>query len=148
VPLEVPVITGQQAVASWRAFHARIPWRSLLASWNILSSHDTARIRTVVGSAERQVAALGLAIGLPGVVVHGMWTMGAALRIVTDWVGDPDANKVLSLKRANAVKDALVKLGVAAANITTVGNGETKPIASNSTPAGLEANRRVDITVQ
>lgn len=28
-------------------------------------------------------------IGLPGVVVHGMWTMGAALRIVTDWVGDP-----------------------------------------------------------
>lgn len=29
------------------------------------------------------------AIGLPGVVVHGMWTMGAALRIVTDWAGDP-----------------------------------------------------------
>lgn len=29
------------------------------------------------------------AIGLPGVVVHGMWTMGAALRIVTDWVADP-----------------------------------------------------------
>jgi acyl dehydratase len=29
------------------------------------------------------------AIGLPGVVVHGMWTMGAALRVVTDWVGDP-----------------------------------------------------------
>ena len=32
---------------------------------------------------------LARAIGLPGVVVHGMWTMGAALRIVTDWVGDP-----------------------------------------------------------
>ncbi len=29
------------------------------------------------------------AIGLPGVVAHGMWTMGAALRAVTDWVGDP-----------------------------------------------------------
>ena len=29
------------------------------------------------------------AIGLPGVVVHGMWTMGAALRIVTEWIGDP-----------------------------------------------------------
>lgn len=29
------------------------------------------------------------AIGLPGVVAHGMWTMGAALRVVTDWVGDP-----------------------------------------------------------
>lgn len=29
------------------------------------------------------------AIGLPGVVAHGMWTMGAGLKIVTDWVGDP-----------------------------------------------------------
>ena len=29
------------------------------------------------------------AIGLDGVVAHGMWTMGAALRIVTDWAGDP-----------------------------------------------------------
>ena len=29
------------------------------------------------------------AIGFPGVVAHGMWTMGAGLRIVTDWIGDP-----------------------------------------------------------
>lgn len=32
---------------------------------------------------------LARAIGLDGVVVHGMWTMGAALRIVTDWIEDP-----------------------------------------------------------
>ena len=30
-----------------------------------------------------------LAHGLPGVVAHGMWTMGAGLKVVTDWVGDP-----------------------------------------------------------
>ncbi len=29
------------------------------------------------------------AIGLPGVVAHGMWTMGAGLKVVTDWIGDP-----------------------------------------------------------
>jgi len=29
------------------------------------------------------------AIGLPGVVAHGMWTMGAGLKVVTDAVGDP-----------------------------------------------------------
>ena len=29
------------------------------------------------------------ALGLPGVLAHGMWTMGVALRAVTDWVGDP-----------------------------------------------------------
>ncbi|HET9872988.1 MAG TPA: MaoC/PaaZ C-terminal domain-containing protein [Propionibacteriaceae bacterium] len=28
-------------------------------------------------------------VGLPGVVAHGMLTMAAALRVVTDWVGDP-----------------------------------------------------------
>jgi acyl dehydratase len=29
------------------------------------------------------------AVGLPGVIAHGMLTMGTALRVVTDWVGDP-----------------------------------------------------------
>lgn len=29
------------------------------------------------------------ALGLSGVVAHGMWTMGAGLRVVTDWVEDP-----------------------------------------------------------
>ncbi len=31
------------------------------------------------------------ALGLPGVIAHGMLTMGIALRVVTDWVGDPAA---------------------------------------------------------
>ena len=29
------------------------------------------------------------AIGLPGVLAHGMWTMGAGLGLVTRWIGDP-----------------------------------------------------------
>jgi acyl dehydratase len=29
------------------------------------------------------------AVGLPGVIAHGMLTMATALRVVTDWVGDP-----------------------------------------------------------
>ena len=28
-------------------------------------------------------------LGLPGVIAHGMLTMGTALRVVTDWCGDP-----------------------------------------------------------
>jgi acyl dehydratase len=28
-------------------------------------------------------------LGLPGVIAHGMLTMGMALRVVTDWIGDP-----------------------------------------------------------
>jgi len=30
-------------------------------------------------------------VGLPGVIAHGMWTMGAAVAVVVDWVGDPAA---------------------------------------------------------
>ena len=30
-------------------------------------------------------------VGLPGVIAHGMWTMGAVVGVVADWVGDPGA---------------------------------------------------------
>jgi acyl dehydratase len=30
-------------------------------------------------------------VGLPDVIAHGMFTMGSAIRLVTDWVGDPAA---------------------------------------------------------
>lgn len=30
-------------------------------------------------------------VGLPGVIAHGMWTMGAAVQVVVDWLGDPGA---------------------------------------------------------
>jgi acyl dehydratase len=38
--------------------------------------------------------AAAAALGLPGVIAHGMLTMGTALRVVTDWAGDP--SRVLS----------------------------------------------------
>jgi acyl dehydratase len=28
-------------------------------------------------------------VGLPDVIAHGMWTMGAAVQVVCDWIGDP-----------------------------------------------------------
>ncbi|AIY01777.1 hypothetical protein ART_2178 [Arthrobacter sp. PAMC 25486] len=30
-------------------------------------------------------------VELPGVIAHGMFTMGAAVQLVTDWIGDPGA---------------------------------------------------------
>lgn len=65
----VPQYDGQQFVATMRAFAAGMPWRSLCASWNVLGSHDTARIRTVVRTRERHMAALALQMTLPGVPV-------------------------------------------------------------------------------
>ena len=37
-------------------------------------------------------------VGLPGVVAHGMLTMGAALRVITDWAGDPAAVRSYSAR--------------------------------------------------
>lgn len=66
LPVPVPQTTGMQMVTSIRSFASRMPWRSYLASWSLLCSHDTARIRSVVGSFERQLAAAGLLFTLPG----------------------------------------------------------------------------------
>lgn len=66
----------------------------------------------------------------------------------TDSSGGSSTNQALSLQRATVVKNRLVAQGVAATRITAVGNGETKPIASNDTDAGKLLNRRVDVTVK
>ena len=66
IPVEIPSTTGNQLIATVNAFTSRMPWESRVRSWSILSSHDTARIRTVVGSQERQQAALILLMTLPG----------------------------------------------------------------------------------
>lgn len=61
--------------------------------------------------------------------------------------GSTATNLRLSTARAAAVKKALVAEGVTAANVVSSGKGEANPIASNSTEAGRNANRRVEITV-
>ncbi len=62
----VPRLGGVQAVASLRSFASRMPWEQWRASWNLLGSHDTPRIRTITGDRERQLAAVLLMVTLPG----------------------------------------------------------------------------------
>ncbi len=66
----------------------------------------------------------------------------------TDSMGNDDRNMQLSKDRAQAVKDYLVKKGVAADRLTSTGFGETKPIATNKTSRGRAKNRRVELIVQ
>jgi outer membrane protein OmpA-like peptidoglycan-associated protein len=63
----------------------------------------------------------------------------------TDSTGGEDANLALSQARADAVRVALISKGVAADRIEVRGNGEARPIASNSTAAGRQLNRRVEV---
>lgn len=63
----------------------------------------------------------------------------------TDSVGDASANLSLSDRRAHAVLDTLVALGVASRQLSTKARGEATPVASNDTPSGRQQNRRVEI---
>ena len=63
----------------------------------------------------------------------------------TDNVGNDQSNQILSQKRAQAVSDYLVQLGIDPSRITIVGYGETKPVADNNTEEGRQLNRRVEI---
>lgn len=65
----------------------------------------------------------------------------------TDSTGSDVYNQGLSERRAQSVQRLLVERGVSAARITTVGYGETRPVATNDTPAGRQMNRRVEIRV-
>ena len=65
----------------------------------------------------------------------------------TDNVGNDAINIPLSTNRAKTVADYLVSQGVASDHITSKGLASADPIASNDTPDGRAANRRVVITV-
>ncbi|MCX8105318.1 MAG: OmpA family protein [Ignavibacterium album] len=64
----------------------------------------------------------------------------------TDLTGMYKKNIELSQKRANSVKDWLVRHGIDASRIIAKGYGPDKPIASNDTPEGRQKNRRIEFT--
>lgn len=65
----------------------------------------------------------------------------------TDNTGSDEVNNRLSLERANAVKDYLLKGGIDTARIRTKGYGKSKPKADNATEEGRQINRRVEIEI-
>ncbi|HET7811649.1 MAG TPA: OmpA family protein [Steroidobacteraceae bacterium] len=66
----------------------------------------------------------------------------------TDSDGAEDYNQQLSLNRANSVGSYLQSHGVNQQRIVAVGAGETRPIAPNTTAAGKQQNRRVELKLQ
>ena len=65
----------------------------------------------------------------------------------TDSQGGTERNLDLSERRAQAVANLLVEMGVNRARITSLGRGDAEPIATNDTDAGRQWNRRVEIAI-
>lgn len=65
----------------------------------------------------------------------------------TDSSGSPRRNQSLSEDRARAVVDLLVADGVRRERLDTIGYGQSRPIASNSTNAGRAQNRRIEFNI-
>lgn len=66
----------------------------------------------------------------------------------TDCIGSANANLTLSRKRALAVKQALVNLGIETFRLGAQGRGESEPLADNRDAAGRARNRRVTLSRQ
>jgi outer membrane protein OmpA-like peptidoglycan-associated protein len=65
----------------------------------------------------------------------------------TDNTGSDAYNQLLSQQRAQSVSNILNRNGVTGVRIDTVGYGESRPIASNSSASGRQQNRRVELTL-
>jgi outer membrane protein OmpA-like peptidoglycan-associated protein len=65
----------------------------------------------------------------------------------TDSTGPEAYNQALSERRAQAVVDYLVSLGVSASRLSASGAGELQPVADNGTADGRAQNRRVELNV-
>ncbi|MCH8060005.1 MAG: OmpA family protein, partial [Proteobacteria bacterium] len=65
----------------------------------------------------------------------------------TDSTGSQSYNQGLSMRRASSVSQYFKSRGILSQRLITVGLGEMRPMASNSSDLGRQANRRVEITL-
>jgi outer membrane protein OmpA-like peptidoglycan-associated protein len=95
---------------------------------------------TLRPAAREKLAKLaGIVVGHPGLKL--------AAEGHTDSTGTPEFNQKLSVKRAESVQEYLGGQGVPRDGLTASGFGEARPIASNTTAAGRQQNRRVELIV-
>lgn len=66
----------------------------------------------------------------------------------TDSTGSESTNQKLSDARAASVRDYLTTIGMSGARLSSIGYGESRPIATNATKAGRQQNRRVEISLK
>ena len=124
LPVTMPRLAGEPAVATMRAFRAGVPWPFSLHSWAILDSHDSPRFRTLSGSSEHQLVGIGLQMTTPGVPMvfagdeiglEGEWGEDARRTMPWDRPDTWDARLLEEYRRLIALRrshDALARGGI------------------------------------
>jgi len=100
---------------------------------------DTAKFTLRPAAREKLARVAGILAGHPGLQLQ--------VEGYTDSVGSDEYNQQLSENRAASVRDYLTAAGIATTSVTAKGFGKTLPVASNSTSAGRQQNRRVELVV-
>ena len=88
---------------------------------------------------------------LLGVFAQSLSSCGSGRVIIeghADADGDPDRNQALSVRRAQAVWELLVKAGASPGRLSVIGYGHSRPDVPNVTPENKHKNRRVVLVVE
>jgi outer membrane protein OmpA-like peptidoglycan-associated protein len=100
---------------------------------------DTARYTLKPGAREKLAKLSGIILGHPGLKI--------AVEGYTDSIGSDEYNMKLSDNRANAVREFLVAESINPDAVSAQGFGKSSPVADNSSAAGRQMNRRVQLVV-
>ncbi len=100
---------------------------------------DSGKYTLKPGARERLAKISGIILGHPGLRIE--------VEGHTDSIGSDEYNMRLSENRASTVRDYLVAEGIPQDNVTSKGFGKIMPVADNSTAAGRQQNRRVELVV-
>jgi outer membrane protein OmpA-like peptidoglycan-associated protein len=100
---------------------------------------DTGKYSLRPVAREKLARVAGIVSGHPG--------LRLAVEGHTDNVGGEAMNQQLSERRGSAVRDYLTNSGMQPDSVTTIGLGETQPVASNDSAQGRQQNRRVELVI-
>jgi len=100
---------------------------------------DSGKYSLKPGAREKLAKVAGILLSYPGLKI--------AVGGYTDNAGGDAMNQTLSQSRAGSVLDYLVLQGVAHDSVSATGFGNTSPVASNTSSAGRQQNRRVELVV-
>jgi OOP family OmpA-OmpF porin len=135
---EKPAAAAVQPVAPVAAKRVEVQQNQIVIREKIQFESDRAAIKAESGALLDEIVAVVKANAqLRRISVEGH----------TDSTGSAQHNQTLSDQRAAAVRDYLVAHGVEPGRLASRGWGETRAVADNGTPAGREANRRVEFVI-